>query len=147
MSVSAQSASPEKAGPDRFIRWAAIFLLFYGVIEMGDCLAVIAMQGGLLGNHYPPFIFSGIQRLMETQPIWFLPPFLFFTLLHLWSGVGLWRNRVWGWWMALFVTGAVIIFVPFLLPMSGGDMLGAIVLVGLLLIGRFGKRTLPGGAL
>jgi hypothetical protein len=146
VSSSSQTSSPEKARPDRYIRWAAIFLLIYGVIETGDCLAVIAMQAGVIGNYYPAFIFPGIQHLMETGPIWFLPPFLFFTLLHLWSGVGLWRNRLWGWWMALFVTGAVIIFVPFLLPMSGGDLLGAIVLIGLLLIGRFGRRTLPGGA-
>jgi hypothetical protein len=48
--------------------------------------------------------------------------------------------------MALIVIGTVLIFVPFLLPMSGGDMLAAILLIGLLLIGRFGRSSLPGGA-
>ena len=146
VSSSSPTSSPQDVRPNRYIYWAAILLLFYGFIETGDCLAVIAMQAGLIGNYYPAFIFPEIQHLMETGPIWFLPSFLFFTLLHLWSGVGLWRNRLWGWWMALFVTGAVIIFVPFLLPMSGGDMLIAIILIGLLLIGRFGRHTLPGGA-
>ena len=146
MSASASFSPTEDVRPHRFIRWAAILLIIYGVIETGDCLAVIAMQLGWMNNLYPTFAFAGIQRMMETQPIWFLPPFLFFTLLHYGAGVGLWRNRVWGWWMALFVTGAVVVFVPILLPMSGGDMLVAIVLIGLLLIGRFGRRTLPGGA-
>jgi len=146
MSSSSPTSGQRRDRPNRTIRWAAILLLIYGIIETGDCLAVIAMQWGLVDNYYPAFVFPGLQHLMETQPIWFLPPFLFFTVLHLWSGVGLWRNRLWGWWMALFVTGAVIIFVPFLLPMSGGDMLVAILLIGLLLIGRFGRQTLPGGA-
>ena len=146
MSAVSHSASPGDARPNRAIRWAAILLIIYGVIETGDCLAVIAMQWDLVGNYYPAFVFPGLQHLMETQPIWFLPPFLFFTVLHLLSGAGLWCNRLWGWWMALFVTGAVIIFVPFLLPMSGGDMLVAILLIGLLLIGRFSRQTLPGGA-
>ena len=146
MSPIPQISNQREARPNRYIRWAAILLILYGVIETGDCLTVIAMQWGLVGNYYPAFVFAGLQHLMETQPIWFLPPFLFFTALHLWSGVGLWRNRVWGWWMALFVTAAVVIFTPFLLPMSGGDMLIAIALIGLLLIGRFGRQTLPGGA-
>ena len=146
MTSSSPISAQREDRPNRLIRWAAILLLIYGVIEMGDCLTVVAMQWGLVGNYYPDFVFSGLQHLMETQPIWFLPSFLFFAVLHLWSGVGLWRNLVWGWWMAIFVTGAVIIFVPFLLPMSGGDMLIAILLIGLLLIGRFGHRTLPGGA-
>ena len=146
VSVSAKTTSSGDDRPNRLIRWAAILLIFYGIVEIVDCLTVIAMQWGIVGNYYPTMVFPGIQNLMETQPIGFLPPFLFFMVLHLWSGVGLWRNRLWGWWMALFVTGAVIVFVPFLLPMSGGDMLAAIVLVGLLLIGRFGRITLPGGA-
>jgi hypothetical protein len=146
VSATSQFSLTEDGRPNRYIRWAAILLLIYGIVETGDCLAVIAMQWGLVGNYYPDFVFPGLQHLMETQPIWFLPPFLFFTVLHLWSGIGLWRNRLWGWWMALIVTGTVLIFVPFLLPMSGGDMLAAILLIGLLLIGRFGRSSLPGGA-
>ena len=134
------------ARPNRLIRWAAGVLLFYGAIEIIDCLTVIAMQAKLVDNIYPTFAFGAVQRLMDSQPLWFLPPFLFFTILHLWSGAGLWRNRLWGWWMALFATGAVVVFVPFLLPMSGGDMLAAIVIIGLLLIGRFGQRSVSGGA-
>ncbi len=146
MSLPSEPTATDSVRPNRSIFWAAILLIIYGVIETGDCLTVIAMQLGLVGNVYPTFVFPGLQHLMDAQPIWFLPPFLVFTLLHFWSGVGLWRNRLWGWWMAIFVTAAVIIFTPFLLPMSGGDMLVAIVLIGLLLIGRFGRQTLPGGA-
>ena len=140
------SSSQNANKPNRLIRWAAIILLLYGAIEIIDSLTVIAMQLKLAPNVYPTFAFGEIQRLMETQPIWFLPSFLFFTILHLASGVGLWRNRLWGWWMALFVTGAVMIFSPFLLPVSGADMLIAILLVGLLLIGYLGRQTLPGGS-
>lgn len=132
--------------PNRMIRWAAGILLLYGAIEVLDSLTVIAMQLGLAPNVYPTFTLSEIQRLMDSQPIWFLPSFLFFTILHLLSGVGLWKNRLWGWWMALFVTGAVIVFTPFLLPISGGDMLAALILIPLLLIGAFGRRTIPGDA-
>ena len=138
-------SSPNANKANRLIRGAAIVLLFYGAIEIVDSLTVIAMQLKLAPNVYPTFAFGEIQHLMETQPIWFLPPFLFFTVLHLASGVGLWRNRLWGWWMAVFVTATVIVFVPFLLPMSSGDMLAATILVPLLLIGAFGRQPVPGG--
>ncbi|HEY54159.1 MAG TPA: DUF2127 domain-containing protein [Caldilineae bacterium] len=146
MTPISPSSSQNANKPNRLIRWAAIILLLYGAIEVIDSLTVIAMQLKLAPNVYPTFAFGEIQRLMETQPIWFLPSFLFFTILHLASGVGLWRNRLWGWWMAVFVTGAVMIFSPFLLPVSGADMLIAILLVGLLLIGYLGRQTLPGGS-
>ena len=144
LSPTSSPAAQNAQTPNRLIRWAAIVMLIYGVIEITDSLTVIAMQMKLAPNVYPTFAFGEIQHLMETQPIWFLPPFLFFTILHLSSGVGLWRNRLWGWWMALFVTAAVIVFVPFLLPMSGGDMLAAVILVPLLLIGAFGRKSIPG---
>lgn len=145
MSPTSPSSSQNINKPNRLIRGAAIVLLLYGAIEIIDSLTVIAMQLKLAPNVYPAFAFGEIQHLMETQPIWFLPTFLFFTILHLASGVGLWRNRLWGWWMAVFVTAAVIVFVPFLLPMSGGDMLATVILVPLLLIGAFDRKSIPGG--
>jgi uncharacterized membrane protein (DUF2068 family) len=67
-------------------------------------------------------------------------------ILHLWTGAGLWRNRLWGWWMGLFATLAVMIFSPVLLPVSGYDLLVTIPIVGLLFIGRFGRQSITGGA-
>lgn len=128
----------------RWIRVAAVILILYGLIEIGDSLALVLMQAGVIGNLYPPFTFAEIDRLISETPLLMLPVFLFFTVLHLWSGIGLWRDRLWAWWMALFVTAVVMIMVPFLLPISGGDALAAIVLIGCLFIGRFDDRPLKG---
>ena len=134
------------ATPNRPLRWAAILFLLYGAIEITDCAALIGIQAGAIPNLYPQFIFAEVERVMNEQPLLFLPAFLFFMTLHLWAGVGLWRNRLWGWWMGLFVTLAVMIFSPLLLPVSGYDMLVTIPLIGLLFIGRFGRQPITGGA-
>jgi len=140
-----KNAASQSASSRRMIRWAAIILLVYSAIETVDCLALIGMQTGLIANLYPPFIFKEIEQVMNGRPLLMLPAFLFFMLFHLWAGVGLWKNRLWGWWMAVFITAAVVVFSPILLPVSGADLLVTIPLAGLLFIGYFGQKTLNEG--
>jgi hypothetical protein len=100
------------------------------------------MQIGLIGNPYPPVIFEPFSRLLDEQPILVLPMFFFYTVLRLASGVGVLRNRLWGLGLTLFVCGATIIAVPFLLPLSGFDLLACAAIVGILLIVHSGSRPI-----
>lgn len=126
----------------KFIRAAAVLQLLYGLIEVSDCLTALLMAAGWLANPYPRMLFREVQTLFDQQPIWLLPLFLFYTGLRLTSAVGLWKKRLWGFWLALYVSAATIVMAPFLLPFTTLEMLLNGLLVSLLFIGYFGDRSL-----
>ena len=128
----------------RWLRAAGIMLLIYGLIEVTDCLTLVLMQLGLIGNLYPPSIFEPFNQLLNDQPILVLPMFFFYTALRLGSGVGVLRNRLWGLWLTLFVSGATIVAVPFLLPLSGFDLLACAAIVSIVLIVYGGSQPILG---
>ncbi len=124
------------------IRTAAIMQSLYALLEITDCIVAMLMALGLLGNYYPKMLFQEIQTLFDSQATWLVPLFLFYTSLRVISAIGLWRNRMWGFWLALFVSAATLIMAPLLLPFTTVEMLLNGVLVVLLLIGFFGDALI-----
>jgi len=142
MAESKMSANPDRM---RLIRAAAVIQSVYAGIEIVDCLTAVIMSLGLLRNLYPEMLFPEIQRLFDHQPGWLIPLFLFYTSLRVFSAVGLWKNRMWGWWIALIASGATLMMAPFLLPITTIEMLMNAVLIILLLIGYFGSLPIVPG--
>jgi uncharacterized membrane protein (DUF2068 family) len=124
------------------IRATAIIQSIYAAIETIDCITAVLMAFGLINNPYPPMAFKEMQSLFDTQPAWVVPLFLFFTILRITSAIGLWRNRLWGFWMTIFVSAATLIMAPFLLPFTTVEMLGNGLLIITLLIGFFGDTSI-----
>ncbi|MBN2550780.1 MAG: hypothetical protein JXB15_16570 [Anaerolineales bacterium] len=124
------------------IRTAAILQLIYAIIELGDCITAILMASGLATNFYPLMVFKEMQTLFDSQPVWLIPLFLFYTSLRAASAVGLWQNRMWGFWLTIFVSIATLIMAPFLLPFTALEMLLNGVLMMVLLIGFFGDTPI-----
>lgn len=134
---------PARRHPKMFlIRAAAILQSIYAFVEVIDCFTALLMALNLVTNPYPQMLFKEMQSLFETQAIWLLPLFLFFTSLRLTSAIGLWRQRLWGFWMALLASGATLIMAPFLLPFTAAEMLLNAILIILLLIGFFGDAAI-----
>lgn len=119
------------------LRIVAIIISIYALIEIVDCITVCLMSLRLVVNPYPLMLFSELQTLFDSQPIWLVPLFLFFTSLRITSAIGLWRNRLWGFWLTIFVSISTIIMAPFLLPFTSFEMLGNGVIMMLLLIVYF----------
>ena len=126
----------------RLIRAAAIMQSLYALIEITDCIVAVLMVLGLLGNYYPKMLFQEMQTLFDNQAAWLVPLFLFYTSLRVTSAIGLWRNRMWGFWLALFVSAATLIMAPLLLPFTTVEMLLNGILVAILLIGFFGDAPI-----
>ena len=126
----------------RLIRAAAIMQGVYALIEITDCIAAVLMALGWLGNYYPKMLFNEMQTLFDNQAAWLVPLFLFYTSLRVTSAIGLWRNRMWGFWLALFVSAATLIMAPLLLPFTAVEMLLNGVFVTVLLIGFFGDTSI-----
>jgi len=126
----------------KLLRAAAVMQIIYALIEVTDCFAAILMALGVLRNLYPALLFAEIQSLFDEQPAWLIPLFLFYTTLRAFSAWGLWNNRLWGFWMALIVSGATLMMAPFLLPFTAVEMLLNGILIILLLIGFFGDAPM-----
>jgi len=124
------------------IRAAAVMQAAYAAIEITDCIVALLMALGLLGNYYPKMLFQEMQALFDTQAAWLVPLFLFYTSLRLTSAIGLWRNRMWGFWLTLFVSVATLIMAPLFLPFTTVEMLLNGMLVVVLLIGFFGDMPI-----
>lgn len=126
----------------KLIRTAAIMQTIYATIEIIDCITAVLMALGLIANLYPKMLFAEMQTLFDSQSGWLVPLFLFYTSLRVTSAVGLWRNRMWGFWLTIFVSIATLIMAPLLLPMTTVEMLLNGLLMIVLMIGVFGDRPI-----
>jgi uncharacterized membrane protein (DUF2068 family) len=144
-SKTAQVARIERLSRPGWIRAAAILQALYAAIEVVDCLVAGLMAFGLVTNPYPALLFKDLQPLFDSQPVWLVPLFLFYTALRLTSAVGLWQNRLWGFWLTIFATLATLIMAPLLLPMTAVEMLLNGILMIVLLIGYWGDTQICAG--
>lgn len=142
MEITVRSTSKGQMVRPRLIRAAAIMQSLYALIEITDCIVALLMALGLLGNYYPKMLFQEMQTLFDNQAAWLVPLFLFYTVLRVTSAIGLWRNRMWGFWLAIFVSTATLIMAPILLPFTSVEMLLNGILVIILLIGFFGDAPI-----
>lgn len=127
---------------NRWLYAAGISLVIYGIIELADCLTLVAMQAGWVGNPYTTFLPESLTRLMDEQPLVLLPMFAAFTGLRWLAAVGILGNRLWGFWIGLAVTAATIVWLPDLLPMGSIEMLISAFILALLIIGICGEKAL-----
>ncbi|MBN1120912.1 MAG: hypothetical protein JXJ17_07520 [Anaerolineae bacterium] len=127
---------------DHLYRAAAIMLAIYSLIELTDCITVVLMHFGVVPNYYPEIAFADINRLFTDRPLSLLPLFLFFTSNRIIAAIGLFKRRMWGFWMAIFVCASTIVVAPVLLPLTGSEMIIDGLIVFMLLLARFGARGL-----
>ncbi|MBN2118759.1 MAG: DUF2127 domain-containing protein [Anaerolineales bacterium] len=142
MEQSASIVPRRTTSHPKLIRAAAILQSLYALIEVLDCFTAGLMAVGLITNPYPTMLFKEIQTLFDSQPIWLVPLFLFYTSLRVTSAIGLWRNRMWGFWLTIFASTATLIMAPFLLPFTTVEMLLNGILIIVLLIGFFGDTPI-----
>jgi len=130
---------------NRWIFTAGIILLLYGLVEIVTCATLLLMNWKAIENPYPSFVFQEMNDLMNNRPLYMFPVFVFLTYFRLMSAVGILRNRMWGFWMAIFVTSVNLAIMPLFLPLAGGDALAAIVIITCLFIGYLGKQPIAVG--
>jgi hypothetical protein len=126
----------------KLFRAVAILLTIYTLIEITDCVTVLLMQFGLVANPYPPMAFQEFDKLFNAQPIMIFPIFLYFTSLRFVSALGMFRQRKWAFWTTVLVCVTTILWVPFLMPATGFELLIDALILFLLLLGRFGDQTI-----
>ncbi len=141
MTQSVQLSNPSRTRPF-WLKTAAIIQTIYAFIEIIDCMVAFLMTMRLVPNFYPTMLFPEVQSMFDHDPVWLIPLFLFYTSLRAVSAFGLWRNRMWGFWLTIFVSSATLLMAPFLLPFTTGEMLLNGILIMILLIGYLGNRPI-----
>jgi uncharacterized membrane protein (DUF2068 family) len=124
----------------RWLLIAVVTQLVYGLGEVGDSLYLLLMQAHLLPNLYPVWTFSEIEDLMNRQPGCLFPVFAFFAAGRLLAAYGLFHNRLWGFWLTIFVSSATVALAIFFLPLGGFDMLMCLFIVCVLLIDHYSDK-------
>lgn len=129
---------------NRWLAIAGVLQTVYGLIELVDSTTLILLSLNLVNNPYPEngFIFKDFYNLIDSRPLAMLPLFLFYATLRITSGIGILKNRLWGFWMAIFITVSTISVMPFLYPLSGGDAIAAVLIISFLLFGYFQDRPI-----
>ena len=123
-------------------RVVAISLSVYTLIEVIDCITILLMHFGLVNNPYPAMAFPEFNDLFTAHPIMLFPVFLYFTSLRFVSALGMFRQRMWAFWTTVLVCVTTILWVPFLMPLAGFEMLIDAAILFLLLLGRFGNQPI-----
>ena len=126
----------------KLLRVVAIILTVYALIEVTDCLTILLMHFGLIANPYPAMSFPEFDMLLKDQPIMLFPVFLYFASLRSVSAVGLFRQRMWAFWTTILVCVTTILWAPFLMPLTGFELLLDATILFLLLLARFGKQPI-----
>ena len=127
---------------NRFIFIAAIILLVYGIIETLDCLSLVLVVAKVIENPYPTFVFQELEDMMNNHTLYMIPVFLVFTSMRLLAAVGLLLNRMWGFWMGIFVSGVTFCVMILFLPLGALDGVISVAVVTFLLIGYCGKQKI-----
>jgi hypothetical protein len=127
---------------NRWLAAAGLFELLYGAAECIDTFYVLLLQVRLVPNVYLPWTFSEIGGLMNDQPAALFPVFAFFAFGRIAAAIGVLRNRMWGFWLTLFLSAVTAFWAVFFLPLGGFDMFGCLLIVGALLAGRLGRTPI-----
>jgi hypothetical protein len=134
----------EQIRANRSLYWAGIIQLFYGLFEMVDVVTITTITIGLIPNIYSSLVpvTTEIGTFMATMPGLFVIIFLFFASLRISSGYWILRNRVMGFWMAIFVTGVSLVAVWFFLPFGAFDLCIILPFIVLLFNGYYQDKPI-----
>ena len=123
---------------------ASILMLIYSVLEMADSIVILLMILNLVPNLLLIFNFEVqlIQTLLESQPLSLAPIFWAFTLMRVVSAVGLFKNRLWGFWIGIINLIVTMILSIMFVPFSSFELLACSVILILLVVGYFKKKPL-----
>ena len=133
--------------PIRKNKWlfaASISMLCYSILETIDSFVIFLMVINLIPNFSSVLQFSIpiIQQILETQPIILAPIFWAFTLMRICSTIGLFKNLIWGFWIAIINLTTTMILSILFLPFGGIELLACSIILMLLIIGYFDDKLI-----
>ena len=119
----------------KHIRYASIVLFIHGAIETFSSLVSFAPSDKIKNHIFAlPFLKENLITVGAVGAI--------FGILRIIAAIGLRRERLWSWYLAVVMCVITLALMIFLVPSGIGDGILTGSALVLLLIGRYGRRTL-----
>ncbi|MFO7795258.1 MAG: hypothetical protein ACQERB_02820 [Promethearchaeati archaeon] len=113
-------------------------LLIYSLLEITDCIYIVLIALNLTPNVYMQFglNITEITYFFENHPIVLLPLFLSFTMMRLFSAVGILKNLLWGLYIGIISLVLTMILTILFIPLGFFEILLCAIILIFLIIGK-----------
>jgi hypothetical protein len=129
---------------NKWLYIGAISLMIYAIIEIIDCITFFLIILSVVPNFSVDLYlaFPEIKQLFVSQPIYLMPMVLSFTSMRAVATVGLFKNRLWGFWVGILSLTMTMIWDIIIIPIGFFELLGCVFISIVLLIGYFGDKLI-----
>ncbi len=130
---------------NKYLYSAAIIFLIYSILECLDSITLPLIILNVIPNTYLSmglFLIPEIQQILQNQAIYMLPFFWGFTCWRIVSTIGLFKNKMWGFWLGISSLFITIILDMWFLPIGGFEIFACIIILMFLNIGYFGDKPI-----
>ena len=131
---------------NNYLYATSIIFLIYSIMECLDCILLPLIIFNIIPNAYTSiellFSVPEIQQLFQSQPIFILPFFWGFTSWRIITTIGLFKNKLWGFWLGIMSLIVTIILDMWFLPICTFEIFACIIILMLLTIGYCGEKPL-----
>ena len=130
---------------NKWLYVAAIMFLVYSIMECMDSVVLPLIVLNLIPNGYALtglFSMPEIQQMLLTQAIFLLPFFWGFTSWRVITTIGLFKNRLWGFWSGIMSLIVTMILDMWFLPIGAFEIFACIIILLLLIIGYCGDKPI-----
>ncbi len=123
---------------------AAFSFLIYSLIEIVDSVAIVLISLNIIPNLYLEFDLSVpfIRDLLESQPSTFILFFWAFTVMRIMSTIGLFKNRLWGFWIGLISLSITMVLDILFFPLGAFELFACSLILSLMIVGYFKDKPI-----
>ena len=129
---------------NKWLYIGAISLLIYAILETTDCITLFLIILGVVPNFSASLYvaFPEMKEIFVSQPVYLIPMVLSFTSMRIVATFGLFKNRLWGFWVGILSLIMTMIWDILIIPIGFFELLGCVFISIALLIGYFGNASL-----
>lgn len=123
---------------------AGICFIIYSIIEILDCIYLLLILLDIVPNIYQDLglAIPEIQNLLKNHPIYFLPFFISFTLMRIVASIGIFKNRLWGFYIGLYSLMLTMILTMMFIPIGMFELFFCSIIFILLFIGYYKEKPI-----
>lgn len=123
---------------------AGICFIIYSMIEISDCIFLILILLNLVPNLYLQMgiIIPEIKQILTYQSFYFIPFFFSFTLMRIITTFGIFKNRLWGFYIGTISLILTMIMTLIFIPFGFFEIFFCTIILILLLVGYFEKTKI-----
>ena len=129
---------------NKWLYIGAISLLIYAILETTDCITLFLIILDVVPNFSASLYvaFPEMKEIFVSQPVYLIPMVLSFTSMRIVATFGLFKNRLWGFWVGILSLTMTMIWDILIIPIGFFELLGCVFISMVLLIGYFGDTFL-----